>query len=118
MDTVFESFETGVLVTAQGQRELAALPWNNHPKFDGVSLKHLVAAEDTDGRFSFHLVRIAPGKEIGDHTHDPQLETHEVVARYDYLHPEALVGDKTRNSVVSTITHAAIMTSMKKNDQV
>ena len=30
--------------------------------------------------YSYHLVRIAPGKSILDHIHDPQLETHEVIS--------------------------------------
>lgn len=29
--------------------------------------------------FSYHLVKIEPGHAIGDHIHDPQLETHEVI---------------------------------------
>ena len=33
-----------------------------------------------DGAFSYHLVRIAPYKQIGDHIHETQLETHEVIA--------------------------------------
>ena len=56
------------------------LPWNPHPSFDGVELKHLLTSGETGGQFSFHLVRIAPGKAIGNHIHQTQLETHEVIA--------------------------------------
>lgn len=41
-----------------------------HPAFEGVALKHIVTSEKTDEQFSFHLVRIAPNKRIGNHTHE------------------------------------------------
>lgn len=34
---------------------------------------------DSGGAFSFQLIRVAPGKKIGEHTHDIQTETHEVI---------------------------------------
>lgn len=55
-------------------------PWNPHPKFAGVSLKHLVTGKDTGGRLSLHHVRIDPGCTIGDHTHAGQVEIHDVIA--------------------------------------
>lgn len=77
---LFSKFETGKLATLNSSRELSSLPWCGHPTFEGVALKHVVRAADTDGRFSYHLVRIDPGKAIGRHIHETQLETHEVVA--------------------------------------
>jgi len=78
---LFEAFNT------EGQLRLPCtavsfneIPWNKHPSFDGVELKHIVTAKETEGQFSYHLVRIAPGKAIGNHVHQTQLETHEVVA--------------------------------------
>lgn len=78
---LFERFDT------QGQLRLPGaaitfrdLAWNRHPTFDGVELKHIVTAKETGGQFSYHLVRIAPGKAIGSHVHQDQLETHEVIA--------------------------------------
>jgi len=56
------------------------IPWSRHPAFDGVELKHIVTAKETGGQFSYHLVRIAAGKAIGNHVHQTQLETHEVIA--------------------------------------
>ena len=56
-----------------------SLPWNAHPKFAGVSLRHLVTGKDTGGRMSLHHVRIDPGCAIGDHTHAGQVETHDVL---------------------------------------
>lgn len=41
---------------------------------------HIIKGEQTDGKFSYHLVRIAPGKSIKNHIHKTQLETHEVIA--------------------------------------
>ena len=56
-----------------------SLPWNPHPKFAGVSLRHLVTGKDTGGRMSLHHVRIVPGCAIGDHAHAGQVETHDVL---------------------------------------
>ena len=79
MDT-FDRFDHGRLITPYCEKDLGSLCWNDHPAFEGVALKHLLAARDTDGMYSYHLVRIAPGKKIGDHIHADQLETHEVIA--------------------------------------
>lgn len=79
-NAVFAAFESGRCVTPEGEKDCAALPWNKHPAFTGVALKHLVGGGDSGGLFSYHLVRIDPGEAIGEHVHDPQLETHEVVA--------------------------------------
>jgi len=59
-------------------------------KFEGVALKHFITAKDTNGEFSYHLVRIAPGKKIGLHIHETQLETHEVVAGNGVCNTEGL----------------------------
>lgn len=56
-----------------------SLPWHPHPKFTGVSLRHLVTGKDTGGRMSLHHVRIDPGCAIGDHAHAGQVETHDVL---------------------------------------
>ena len=56
------------------------LPWNPHPDFEGVELKHLITKRETGGQFSCHLVRVAPGKAIGIHAHPTQTELHEVAA--------------------------------------
>lgn len=75
---IFEAFSGGQL--CQTAASFANLPWNPHPAFQGVELKHLVTSRETGGQFSYHLVRVAPGKTIGLHTHETQLETHEVIA--------------------------------------
>lgn len=78
---LFEKFnEGGKLLLPDAAVAFDAIPWSEHPAFEGVELKHIVASEKTDGQFSFHLVRIAPNKKIGNHIHEKQLETHEVIS--------------------------------------
>ena len=78
-NTVFEAFNNGSLKLPASTIPFADIPWTKHPTFEGVELKHIVTAKDTNGQFSYHLVRIAPHKSIGNHTHETQLETHEVI---------------------------------------
>ena len=73
----FEKFNQGKLAGAE--KKFENIVWSKHPVFQGVELKHIITAEDTNGQFSYHLVRIAPGCSIGEHTHETQLETHEVI---------------------------------------
>ena len=42
-------------------------------------LKHLIKGDSTGGKFSYHLVKISEGCEIGDHIHEGKYEVHEVV---------------------------------------
>ena len=77
---LFETFDKGSLSLPVSTAEFADIPWAKHPSFEGVELKHIVSAKDTAGQFSYHLVRIAPGKSIQNHIHETQLETHEVIA--------------------------------------
>lgn len=76
--STFEKFNQGKLAGAE--KKFESIAWTRHPVFQGVELKHMITSEDTDGRFSYHLVRIAPGCSIGQHMHETQLETHEVIA--------------------------------------
>ena len=78
MDT-FELFNNGKLVLPEQEAGFAEIEWSKHSTFKGVWLKHIITAKDTDGKFSYHLVRIAPDCSIGIHTHETQLETHEVI---------------------------------------
>jgi len=80
----FESFNTGKLVYQGKEISLDALTWNNHPTFEGVSLKHIVTSKESNGLFSYHLVSIAPNCKIGKHIHELQLETHEVISGSGY----------------------------------
>lgn len=77
---VFEAFNCGTLSLPKSAVSFSGIAWSKHPTFDGVELKHIITAKDTGGAFSYHLVRIAPNKSIGNHIHETQLETHEVIA--------------------------------------
>lgn len=77
---LFQAFDNGSLRLPASSTEFADLPWAKHPVFEEVELKHMVTAKDTAGQFSYHLVRIAPGRSIRNHVHENQLETHEVIA--------------------------------------
>lgn len=78
---LFDRFDQEGRLFGKGQmHEFSAIPWADHPQFEGVALKAVVTSAETGGRSSCHLVRVAPGKTIGLHTHDPQLEIHEVIA--------------------------------------
>ncbi len=77
---VFEEFNHGCMRLPSGESPFSDIEWSKHPVFEGVELKHILTAKDTDGQFSYHLVRIAPGCSIKTHVHDKQLETHEVIA--------------------------------------
>lgn len=77
---LFDAFNNGFLKLPTATAEFSEIPWSKHPTFEGVALKHIVTASDTDGQFSYHLVRIAPNKSIKNHIHETQLETHEVIA--------------------------------------
>lgn len=78
MDT-FELFNNGKLLLPGKETSFVEMEWSKHPVFEGVGLKHIITAKDTDGMFSYHLVRIAPDCSIGNHIHETQLETHEVI---------------------------------------
>jgi len=62
---LFVAFNKGRLVLVGGEAAFEQINWSKHPTFEGVELKHIVTSKDTDGKFSYHLVRIAPGKTIG-----------------------------------------------------
>jgi len=77
--SVFDQMDNGLVFQAGKQCPAGDLPWKPHPAFKGVALKHLVTGKATEGRFSAHLIRIDPGREIGEHRHEGKLELHEVV---------------------------------------
>lgn len=79
-NNVFESFNEGTMKLPNKNVNFVEIPWSKHPTFEGVELKHIVTSKDTNGQFSYHLVRIAPNKSIKNHIHENQLETHEVIA--------------------------------------
>lgn len=76
---IFEQFNNGRLSLEDKTIDFKEIAWSKHPTFEGVELKHIVTAKETKGQFSYHLVRIAPNCSIGEHIHESQLETHEVI---------------------------------------
>lgn len=79
---VFDAFNNGSLELPEKSIMFDQIEWSKHPTFEGVELKHIVTGNDTEGQFSYHLVRIAPGKAIKNHIHETQLETHEIIAGF------------------------------------
>jgi len=69
----------GSLATPDQDTDLCALPWNAHPHYRGVSLKHLITGASTGGALSAHLVRVEAGCCLEEHIHADRLELHEVV---------------------------------------
>ncbi|RQW81340.1 MAG: cupin domain-containing protein [Geobacter sp.] len=59
--------------------EVGTIPWNEHPKFKGVFLKHIVKGIDTEGMLSCHMVRIESNAVLENHIHENQWELHEVI---------------------------------------
>ena len=84
MSIVLEQLCQGKVVAGLAAKNVESLPWNNHPAFAGVALKHLITGKDTDGKFSCHIVRIDTGCEIGTHIHEGKWELHEVVKGKGY----------------------------------
>lgn len=76
---LFESFIYGQLIVPEKTLDFSTIEWNNHPNFKGVALKHIIKGSETNGEFSYHLVKIEPNKSINNHIHEKQLETHEVI---------------------------------------
>ena len=76
---LFEQFDAGVVAALGKRRETSRLAWNPHKDFPGVFLKNVVTADQTDGLFTCHLVRIEPDHKIGLHTHPASIELHEVI---------------------------------------
>ena len=68
-----------IVLDRDGARRGEELPWIPSPKFEGVAMRNLVVGARTDGRLSAHLVRIEPGKAIGEHVHEGSLEVHEIL---------------------------------------
>lgn len=53
--------------------------WTEHPKFKGVSMKHLIKGIATEGLFSCHIVKVMPDCCLELHIHEGNIEMHEVM---------------------------------------
>lgn len=56
------------------------LPWYSPPNWKGVFLKDLISEHMTDGKFSYHLVRIQENCEVPLHSHKIQWEWNIILA--------------------------------------
>lgn len=63
-------FETGAVIFPGCTTDAADRPWHAPPGSNGVFLKDLATGSETDGKFSYHLVRIAKGCAVASHDHD------------------------------------------------
>ena len=79
INSLFEKFESGKIFYLKKSTDNSKILWSDHPAYKGVALKHLIKGEGTDNKFSYHLVKINPGCEIGEHIHEGKIETHEVI---------------------------------------
>ena len=61
---LFEAFNQGRFLGPGRTVDFGNIPWSKHPTFEGVELKHILTSAETGGAYSYHLVRIAPGKSI------------------------------------------------------
>jgi quercetin dioxygenase-like cupin family protein len=57
----------------------AGREWIEHPRFEGILISRLLTSQDNPYA-SLNVVRVPPGKEIGSHTHEGQVETVFVLA--------------------------------------
>ena len=71
---------TGNIYFLDKQVTIKDLPWNPHSKFEGVYLKNLILAEDTNNQLNCHIVKVEPGCMLDTHLHEGQIEIHEVIA--------------------------------------
>ncbi|PKP61615.1 cupin [Candidatus Atribacteria bacterium HGW-Atribacteria-1] len=76
---IVKKIDEGKIVYLEKEVNAKELNWNAHLAFKGVFLKHLVKGENTEGKFSCHLVKVEAGCEIGEHIHEEQWELHEII---------------------------------------
>ncbi|MCP4109701.1 MAG: cupin domain-containing protein [Desulfobacteraceae bacterium] len=69
----------GIIACFDKDMEAGVIEWNEHPKFKGVFLKHLIKGADTDGQLSCHIVKVDPGCMLDEHIHEGEWELHEVI---------------------------------------
>lgn len=56
INEVFEAFNKGCLIVPEKTINFEQVEWSKHPTFEGVELKHIIKGEQTDEKFSYHLV--------------------------------------------------------------
>lgn len=74
---IVKQFDEGVIISPEKEIQSGNLEWYQHPAFQGVFLKDLVAGSETGGQFSCHIVKVEKQCEVGSHLHDTQWEFNE-----------------------------------------
>ena len=67
---VLEKFTNDTVNGLIDNKETQLINWNEHSKFKGVFLKHLITSVETDGNLSCHLVKVNPGCILDSHIHN------------------------------------------------
>ena len=78
----------------------AGSEWVEHPRFEGIFLSRLLTSLDNP-HASLNVVRVPPGKEIGSHAHEGQVETVFVLAGECFLTISGEVHPFTKGQVVA-----------------
>jgi hypothetical protein len=60
-DNLMEIIEKGKIEYLDKSIDVNKLIWNDHPSYAGVSLKHLVSGQETEGRFNVTWLELTPG---------------------------------------------------------
>ncbi|WP_028315061.1 cupin domain-containing protein [Desulfatibacillum aliphaticivorans] len=76
---ITDSLTNGAITYIDKEEAAGDIPWNQHPIFQGVYLKHLVKGADTQGKLSCHIVKLDPEAVLEEHVHEGQWELHEVI---------------------------------------
>lgn len=66
-------------IVEQLESQNSQVDYAPHKKFAGVYMLHLVTGEQTEGRFSSHLIKVDPSCMLDVHVHPEQIEVHQVV---------------------------------------
>ena len=73
--------ENGIIyINGTELKKASGIEWVNHPKFAGVTMKHLFTGKECNDVLSAMLVKIEPRHEIGNHIHEGKAELHKVIS--------------------------------------
>jgi len=77
---ISEIFEQAAVHFPECSDKVDSKPWYSPPGWKGVFLKDLITGKDTDGKFSYHLVRIQDHCEVPNHSHETQWEWNAILS--------------------------------------
>jgi quercetin dioxygenase-like cupin family protein len=79
-----DSLDKGNLYLIESTEANRSKGWNPHPKYAGVSMKHIITGVQSDNKLSSHVVRIDPNCTLEEHFHEGKTELHEVISGNGY----------------------------------